>query len=230
MRDFLRFSVVFMFLVLCNIVFANLPTLMSEPAWAAMDRFATVLGYLASALLVYGLWETRRPINWLTQLLRRANSGREFADPLTEQIQASADALFFVADREDLCRTVLSKLKPKAVALLYSDVNKLRLVVAICQAAQVEVLAQVHVPDLENTGGSKRAALSHIDALVARFGIANVFVDVTGGIKPMALGLFMAAEERGIGSVYLASVWENGKRSDDDALKRYVFVSKGSVV
>jgi hypothetical protein len=201
--------------------------LLSEQNWLVLDRISMLLGYLCSLLFLFGLVDLARPAGWLRRTLARR---LPFADPETEQIRASTQGFVLFAHNAELCKTLLDKIEPTHVALVYADKLELEKIKTMIRA-RADPIAIVHesrTHSAEIAGVSKRAALLAVDALLHQLDAQEIAVDITVGSKPITVGLFMAAEERGVASVYLASDWTGGVRSTDTKKQRLVYVSKGS--
>ncbi|AVP97115.1 hypothetical protein C7S18_07880 [Ahniella affigens] len=176
----------------------------SVDPWLLMDRVSTLLGLLTTVLAITGLVVGLFRGGWLWRFIRRTNS---FIDAESEEITANASAVImnYNPKNMELVRTAVSMLKPEVLVLLGTSRDELH---DACRTLAGENLDVIAMPALENVHSSSEArqrARHGIQQLRERFQPRAIVCDVTGGTKPMTLGLFMAAEEEGIATVYLAT-------------------------
>jgi hypothetical protein len=228
MRNLIIF--VMLFIGISFVIIAIGPRAMpwlSENSWLVLDRISMLLGYVCSLMFLYGLVDLARPAGWLRRTFARR---LPFAHPETEQIRASTRGFVLCAHNAALCKTLLDKIDPTQVALVYADELELEKIKTMIRARAnpIAIVHESRTHSAEIAGVSKRAALLAVDALLNKLDAQEIAVDITVGSKPITVGLFMAAEERGVASVYLASDWTDGVRSTDTNKQRLVYVSKGA--
>lgn len=209
---YLRAAAVFVLLSVSLIGLAWLvaPMLTGAPShadidlWLLIDRISTLLGLLTTVLAITGLVVGLFRGGWLWRFIRRTNS---FIDAESEEITANASAVImnYNPKNMELVRTAVSMLKPEVLVLLGTSRDELH---DACRTLAEENLDVIAMPALENVHSSSEArqrARHGIQQLRERFQPRAIVCDVTGGTKPMTLGLFMAAEEEGVATVYLAT-------------------------
>lgn len=197
-------------------------------AWKAFDRAATVLGFFGSLLVFYGLLVSTvlnifKP-GWWHRFLPRRN---RFFDAENEKIVAHTDALVLLAGTNvGLTKELVTKLKPKIVAIIGTGQTDLLAAKATLDAG-IEVEEMLVVSSPNSATETKRRAEAVIARLKSRFGSARVVCDITGTTKPMTIGLFMAAEEAGVPSVYCSSERDaKGKVIEGTEIMRYVSMGR----
>lgn len=121
---------------------------------------------------------------------------------------------------------IIRHLKPRHVALLYTDFQQSRdAALELVRKFSNTVLFNLTEGDIKNskdmiadaenplaTKELTRLAIRHMLALGLQ--PANIFVDTTGGKVPMSIGAFQAAEEEGVSSIYVVGKGEKGFITD----------------
>lgn len=199
----------------------------SQPVdyWLLLDRMSTLLGLLTTLLAITGLVVGLFRGGWLWRWLRRTNT---FIDAESEEITANASAVImnYNPKNVELVRTAVTMLKPEVLVLLGTDRDELHEASRLLAHADLDVIAMPPLENLHSSSETRQRARHGIQQLRERFQPKAIVCDVTGGTKPMTLGLFMAAEEEGVATVYLATERDPaGKPIKSTA--RLSYVSKG---
>ena len=88
----------------------------------------------------------------------------------------------------------------------------------------IEAAFPVQAVDPDDPTQSRQAAAALL-AMMQRAGHEKLAVDITGGKTPMSLGAFMAAEEAGAASLYVASGFDVNLRKPDMRTARVRVIS-----
>lgn len=176
----------------------------SSDYWLLLDRMSTLLGLLTTLLALTGLVVGLFRGGWLRRWLGRTNS---FIDAESEEITANAAAVImnYNPKNMELVRTAVAMLKPEVLVLIGTDRDELHEACRLLAGADLDVIALPPLENLHSSSETRLRARHGIRQLRERFQPKAIVCDVTGGTKPMTLGLFMAAEEEGVATVYLAT-------------------------
>lgn len=175
----------------------------SDGVWLFLDQLGILLGNIllvfTYAGIVIGILKRNRIRRWFTR--------NRFPEVGTHDVGGMAwDGILFTVSHEETPRWVMEQLRPKAVAFIASEqsrsiAEKLR---ETARDLAIDSALPVQSVDPNDPVQSRHAAASLLAAM-RRAGSEKLAVDVTGGKTPMSLGAFMAAEECGAGSLYVAS-------------------------
>lgn len=184
---------------------------MSEATWLLIDRFATILGIITGLLslsaVVWAWWKKNDIKRWW----RRNSFGR-----VGQEADASPqfDALLIPVSRPEIPCWLIDTQRPQRIALIATPQSKAasQQIETHARAANVEITASLTLPDADDTAAFRDQASLLIQQL-REAGSRHIAVDSTGGKVPMSLGLFMAAEEAGVTTIYVSAEF-------DPALKR----------
>lgn len=183
----------------------------------ALDQAGIILGYLfacaAAATLVVGFW--RKPVlrRMLDRWLRRsqfAHAGR-----VVEDFERRVDAVVIPLGRHAIqAEWIVRNLKPRCVSLLFTAqgreaaeqlAHKLeREVEFIPSSSEIEGGRALVIESLLDPQDTRKLTRYYIEGLIERgFDRQRIFVDTTGGTAPMSLGVFQAAEQMRVSSIYI---------------------------
>lgn len=185
----------------------------SQESVLAWDRAGILLGYLLACLGSAGglvtLLRRREIRRWLERLAFR--HFRSVGEPF--HFPAQVEAIVIPVSRYEQPAWILHQLQPRYAALLVSQ-EKRNDARQIVQDFQDRVVFEPDIEEMERRGWILADGYDPRDAkdLTGRFldrfralGVARgrTFVDTTGGTVPMSLGVFQAAEEAGVSSLYV---------------------------
>ena len=196
----------------------------SDTAWHYIDQVGVLLGYLPVLLIIIAFFTRNELRRWLTR--------NRFPSVIGEvQDALYFDGIVFTVSNADVPRHVIECLKPKRIGLVctaesrqYADQIKAHMQ---AQGGSVHDVVQIGNPD--DPQESRRAARYLLDGM-KQGGCETLAVDVTGGKTPMSLGAFMAAEEAGATTLYVASHFDNTLKQFDMRTAPVVRVSTPSGV
>ncbi len=183
----------------------------------SMDKAGIVFGYLLSCISVsaaiYAYYNRSRIRRWF---LRNdfENLGEEFTVP-----QRQIEAIVIPVSRKEQPEWILRWLKPKKVALLYTERSKSdALDLTRDFSGEIEFLISEQdiqsdrylLDDPFNPEKCYLLAKKFINLFLNdSIPSEQIFVDATGGTVPMSIGCFQAAEEMGVSSIYVIGT-DNG--------------------
>ncbi len=194
---------------------------LSDNTVLAWDRAGIVLGYFVTCVTVAGAvmaWFSREEVlRWFRRRLSRRRFegvGDDF-DPLREKVEA----VIVPVSRRQQPEWILRHLKPKFAGFVYTEktrhvAEELRGLAGELRIALLDDPAAMEsgFSDPDDPASNRDAARAMIRAAMEK-GVdpRRIFVDTTGGRVPMSVGLFQAAEEAGVSSIYLSGRPEDGK-------------------
>lgn len=185
----------------------------SEATWLFIDQIGILLGVAMGATWFFGiLWAVFKPDTlrrWFT-LNRFPNVGAELDD---EQYR---DAIAFTVSHKELPLWVIRSSRPAHIGLIATADSK-QAALEIAQQAEKQGI-RVHGPVYVENPDDPAEALAQTRLILSRLreaGARHIAVDITGGKTPMSLGAFMAAEEMGVSSLYVASRYDATLRKPD---------------
>ncbi len=197
---------------------------MSEETWLLLDRLGILAGNLTFLFaLGGGLWGffKRESIRRWFALNRFPNVGAELSG------ERQWDALAFTVSHKELPLWVIEACRPAHVGLIASELS---------QAAAQEIASaarqrgiQVQGPVYLENPDDPAEALAKTRLILSRLreaGAESIAVDITGGKTPMSLGAFMAAEEMGVSSLYVASRYDAALMKPDMRSAKIHCISK----
>ena len=125
-------------------------------------------------------------------------------------IKKSYDALIFTVSRSDIPNWMIANYKPKVIGLVGSTEYS-KSVDAIKEEAEKQGI-KVHRRILENPDRVARVNEEAIEIInaIQQDGFEKIAVDITGGKTPMSIGVFLAAEEHGLDSLYVSADYDKG--------------------
>lgn len=192
---------------------------LSSTVWHYIDQIGILLSYLPVVLLIVALFKRDALRRWLTR-----NRFPSMMGGLRETLRF--DGIVFTVSNADVPRYVIEYLKPKRVGLVctaesqgYADQIKAHMQ---AEGGSVHEVIQIGNPD--DPQESRRAARYLLDGM-RHSGCETLAVDVTGGKTPMSLGAFMAAEEAGATTLYVATHFDTTLKQLDMRTARIVPVS-----
>lgn len=116
------------------------------------------------------------------------------------------DGIVFTVSKAEVPCYVIDQLKPRRIALICTPASQAHAeeirAHAQKQGALVDSIHQIQDPDSTQ---ETRHATRHLLEQMRQSNCEALAVDVTGGKTPMSLGAFMAAEETGATSLYVAT-------------------------
>jgi len=221
------------------LVYFGVNSFFSNSTLRAWDNAGIVLGYLVTCLSVGAAvtaYFSRQAIQrWLHRMLslrRFEGLGTDF-DPLREKVEA----IVIPVSRRQQPEWIMRHLRPKHVAFLFTEQSKdvTRELLSIASELAIEVVngakdinSGVGLTTPDDPLKSKEAGKVLIERIL-QLGIDSrrVFVDTTGGRVPMSIGLFQAAEEMGVSTIYIVGQAEGGIIKDPKKAEhgRAIFIS-----
>lgn len=178
----------------------------SDTFFQALDQVATLLGlamgltWFAGLLLAYFKPDSLR--RWFSRNRFPSIGGRPDLD---------WQGLVFTVSRADVPEWVIAQVNPQHIGLLVSDamqnVGETIRNYAAQRGIQVDILS-IHDP---NNPAEVKQHTKQLLTTLQEHGLQHLAVDITGGKVPMSVGAFMAAEEMGCDSIYVATDYINGK-------------------
>ncbi len=184
---------------------------MTEETWLLLDRYGIVLGdsMLTLSVLAAIIGFFRR--NDLKRWLRRNSFGR-IGTPTPPDLEL--DALLLPVSKADIPNWIIDTQRPRYLALIATP-QSLDAARQIEEHAYRQGAVSVTIATLMDTDDAKacRDLATSLLRQLQDAGAQRLGADTTGGKVPMSLGVFMAAEEAGVATLYVSADY-------DDALKR----------
>lgn len=188
----------------------------SEQTWLLVDQVGILVGLgvgLVSVagfcLAVLGFFNRDRLRRWLL--------GNRFPRVgETDVITEDWDGVIFTVSRPEVPCWVIDQSKPRVIGLVYTQASESAKNAIEAHARRTGCgVFSVPIEDPDNPAETRQATAYLIDRLqndsgIVADGIGRLSVDVTGGKVPMSLGAFMAAEEAGLCSLYVATTFKKG--------------------
>lgn len=175
----------------------------SDQAWLCLDQTGILVGDILMVLTIIGaIWvffkqdQVRR---WFTNN-RFPEVGGEFDDDAMDW-----DGLVFTVSHAEVPKWVMQHCKPSVIALIASDQSREKSleISGLAVTMGIQVSSTHYVSDADDPQQSRRAVAKALGEM-RDHGHKHLAVDVTGGKTPMSLGAFMAAEEAGADTLYVA--------------------------
>ena len=195
----------------------------SDATWLLLDHFGIILGDILMIITVCGaVWgfvmrNTLR--NWLLR--------NRFPVTTETSKEEHWDGIVFTVSRADTPRWVIETRLPSRVGLIATEES---------HAAANELtdllkkhnlhLAGIHLIENADDPDQTRSATAALLALMQSEGARQFAVDVTGGKTTMSLGAFMAAEEAGAETLYVACQFDQTLKRPNMKTARLLSVSK----
>jgi hypothetical protein len=193
----------------------------SEDLILAWDRAGIVLGYVLSCLTVGAAVTAAFSLDMIKRWLRQLVAKRRFEglgtpfDPLREKVEA----IVIPVSRTEQPEWIMRHLKPRYVGLVFTEKSRrdAEKLMQIARTLDIEPIFGTDglsrgLSDPNDPARNRDVARTMIEGAVAR-GVAagRIFVDTTGGRVPMTIGLFQAAEEAGVSSIYISGREKDGR-------------------
>lgn len=183
----------------------------SDGVWLFLDQLGILFGdallLLTYTGIIVGFLKRDRIRRWFTRNC--------FPEVGVHGIEGMAwDGIVFTVSHRETPYWVMKQLRPKAVAFIASEQSR-TIAEELREAARelsIEAVLSIQAVDPDDPAQSHHAAAVLLAAMKHK-GYEKLAVDITGGKTPMSLGAFMAAEEAGAASLYVASRF-------DEALKK----------
>lgn len=202
----------------------NPATWFSPAIWDGLDKLGILLGVAMGITWFAGLL-----IAWLRfDSIKRwfvRNRFPNVGDGLAEGERW--DGLIFTVSKPELPILVLQRLKPAHIGLIATEQSRGH-AEAILREAEAQGIASHGILRVDNpddpaeTRERTHALLNRLRAA----GAERCAVDITGGKTPMSLGAFMAAEEAGVSTLYLASRYDDKLQRPDSLTSRIHCISR----
>lgn len=196
---------------------------LSDQAWLYIDQVGILLGILVGVASLgaafVAIAKRSRLRNWLLR--------NRFPTVSSAGTTVEWDGLLLLVSRFEMPFWLISQKPVKAIALLASDESKHtaeQLATAARQSGVVVIGPSILI-DPDDAHSAKRLAASGLSALLAA-GCECPAVDITGGKTPMSIGAFMAAEEQGATSIYVASRYDPALKQADPSTARVQLISR----
>ncbi len=204
--------------LLTGILFIGISSLLPESIIQVLDKAGTIFSFLLSSITLavtgaayYYRYKIRQ---WLWQ--KQFENRWEEIELDNRAIEGMILPVSASKEGPKVVEWLLLHTKPKWVALLYTELsafNAKELIKKFDEQKQFRFLTTVEEIDLGkhrldkpfDPKQSHKRAKELINNLINKKGIRpeNIFVDTTGGTVPMSIGIFQAAEEMGISSIYI---------------------------
>lgn len=196
----------------------------SDAVWGIIDQIGILFGVATGATWFIGLVLAFIKRDVLKRWLFR-NHFPHVGDGLTTD--EHWDGLIFTVSKAELPIIVLQRLRPSHIGLIASERSRSQAEIIRQKAETMGIrchgIVRVDNPDdPAETRERTRAMLNRVRAS----GAVRCAVDVTGGKTPMSLGAFMAAEETGISTLYLASRYDDKLQRPDPLSSRIHCISR----
>jgi hypothetical protein len=177
-----------------------------ETLWLWLDRYGILLGDLLMTLTMLAAMAGFIRRNDLRRWLRRNHFGQVGTDLPPEQ---HYDALLIPISKPDVPNWLIDRLHPTRLVLFATPQSgeAARQVAEHARSKGIKDIAQITLDSADDTAAFRARAAQHIRHLMES-GTRDIAVDTTGGKVPMSLGLFMAAEEAGLSSLYVSSEFD----------------------
>jgi hypothetical protein len=196
----------------------------SEAVWRLIDQvgmlFGVTMGLTWFGGLLFAILKPDTLKRWFTR-----NRFPNVGDGLAEGERW--DGLVFTVSKAELPILVLRRLKPEYVGLIASEQSRSHAETILREAEALGIrshgLVRVDNPDDPAEARERTHNLLH---RMRAAGAARCAVDITGGKTPMSLGAFMAAEEAGVSTLYLASRYDDKLQRPDPHSSRLHCISR----
>jgi hypothetical protein len=195
-----------------------------EPVWHAIDQIGMLFG-LAMGLTWFGglLFAVLRPDTLKRWLFR--NRFPNVGANLTEGERW--EGVIFTVSKPELPIQVIRQLRPGHIGLIVSEQSRgsANAILREAQALNIRSHGVLQVSDPDDPAETREMARALLHRLRGA-GVEACAVDITGGKMPMSLGAFMAAEETGISTLYLASRYDDKLQKPDSQTSRIHCLSR----
>jgi hypothetical protein len=185
----------------------------SDALWRLLDQIGILVGYatlilpMGAAILAFFKRDNIR--RWITR--------NRFPDLDPGDVEGMTwDGIVFTISHEETPRWVMTQLKPKYVAFVASRQSQTVAESLRDFARGLSITAELPVRTVDpNAPDQARKAIRALLSDMRELGLQKIAVDITGGKTPMSLGAFMAAEEAGAASLYVASQFDSALNKPD---------------
>lgn len=126
------------------------------------------------------------------------------------------EGVVFTVSNESVPRWVMTQIQPAYMGLVATQASMAaaEAVAAVARRRGIEVHGPLQVAD-PNDPAASRSQVALLLSELRRAGCREIAVDLTGGKLPMSLGAFMAAEEAGVASLYVATDFDKHLKVPD---------------
>jgi hypothetical protein len=197
----------------------------SESTWLWLDQIGILVGDSLMLVTIFtAIWAWFR---W--DRIRLWFSTNYFSGVGSEVKKSRWDALVHLVSNSEVPCWLNMQLKPKAISLLATEQSRsvARIIADDAERLGISVLGVQYIDDPDDPADSRRMAAVVIDKLREN-DFDRIAIDLTGGRKPMSLGAFMAAEEAGCDSIYVAAQYDNKLRKPSLASARICCIACSS--
>lgn len=184
-----------------------------EATWHLVDQIGILLGVAMGAswfgTLVLAIFKR--------ETLRRWFTGNRFPNVGAEvEHEQHWDAIAFTVSRKELPLWVIEMCRPKRIGLVATGASQAAAleIANVAKQKGIELSGQVYLENPDDPAEAM-AQTRHVLERLREAGARRIAVDVTGGKTPMSLGAFMAAEELGVSSLYVSSVYDAELKKPD---------------
>lgn len=205
-------------------LFFGIGTLPSAHTLLQLDNALIILGYLvtcASTGLAIAAYIKRQEIQyWLQQKNKFIGAGNRF-----EVSPDQVDALIIPLSREEPPQWLINHLQPTHVGLIYTTaanstdtaqriinnpINSSINFIPIAFSSE-HAIADAFRPN-EAKGKTQTLLTALFDMNIAK---NRIFIDTTGGTAPMSIGVFQAAEEAAVSTIYVTGNIKNPENNTE---------------
>lgn len=226
----LVFACAILGLIYCLVPILGRPAAVDDvDAWEVFDRATMVIGYVVTTGAIYTAIVARRELFALLSRRHQPDEGTLAARGDTEVLVM----LYF--QNSDLGDIAINALQPKLVALLGSDALDVGQYIDRLKTSHPLLLVEHEVVSDRNDfqeAKSKAAQLiarARLKAQYSGIDADKISCDITGTTKPMTIGIFMAAEEAGVSTLYVKAEYDS-KRKPIPGTHQIIFVRRYQAV
>ncbi len=217
-------------------VYQGVNSLMPEDTILGWDRAGIILGYAVTCLTVGTAVTAAFSLGKIKEWIRRVITRRRFEglgtpfDPIKEKV----NAIIIPVSRKEQPEWIMRHLKPRYMGLVFTEKTRKDAEdhMQTARTLGIEPISGTEglergLSDSSDPARNREIARLMIDTAISQ-GVppSQIFVDTTGGTVPMSIGLFQAAEEAGVSTIYVEGT-VNGIIKDplNPAHGRPIFIS-----
>jgi len=195
----------------------------SPQTWDLLDKLDILLGdaitFLTILSILVGFMKRKEIRRWFT-----TNRFPSVGGALTEA--RNFEGLVFTISKADTPRWVIEQSRPEYVGLIHTHESGevANLIRDFAKAMNAKVLTE-EISDPDDPYDTHQAATALLGRM-KQAGKTRLAVDITGGKVPMSVGAFMAAEEHGATSLYVACRFDPQLKMPDMTTARLTRVSQ----
>ena len=189
------------FILSLYIIFSsNFNEMLNKSGWDSVSNINNILGLLGTIISIFIIF----PL-YLTNKIQAVIKQKVFPDPLEKNLEATYEALLFTVSQPDLPIWMIKHYKPKAIGLIGTEerLDSLKDIRDYAKQHGIKIYSRT-LESADVIVRTKQETLEIIEDLTA----ANFklqALDITGGKTPMSIGAFLAAEEKGIDTLYVTA-------------------------